>query len=754
MVRTYVDAVDAVRQLQRDIRGLISDVEFIENGGTLRYLLDSSEVSAYVLPDEALPVALMADESPLARSISYELTTLILFGRESTTDLLGETLLLAPPYMAEIEGLAHNVIDRVRKNRDLLEKREEIEGEAKEFLKSPEHRQFTELLKRETVDAAAIERVRKFLNESDRATLLLQIVRLDNPVERLEDVLTSNRVDRLRSKYPDVDMDAATADRWYNGMSSREDENRPRDFAEREKGRDRRDRDQMARRLDSVAMGFLYGANQRYHKRERFRLITRSQAMKDVMYQREGNLDLELPYWKDIGGPPLRHPRSILAWITAKAGAGKAAGRAGALGRLKRLAASLDVFLLSDKMRDETRSADVETQFNKIRQDWRSSAELAFSITEADVRKRDATATIAKLRKVLDLSANREALSTHITEWITRFSAGVNKRLMVAGFMMGGSREMKDEAVQALTLREGREGALVLSSSLNWMPYAIEFYGEKMRDYWQTHNGIVPEVFGRFLEEWLLTEVDGTQNEALLAFAYLTASIRNWRAAEKYVDPSSSNVLDEHKHEFLFLRAVCKRKHDPTAERLHDGIKLINEAIDDKSHYVKGGDRDPRFVKEKSTLLLRLYEVGLDASAPDEELSREGIALAEEALEHRDADDYLKVQIYNNLCYHYLSRNDPFDVDELEKKLDKLVEHQRALERDQRKWSPNIRDTIAWTTWRLGTHSGQEMSISEMQQLVQEYQEIIEDSVGDEHDRRDFERRRDTIVAALNRATE
>ncbi len=730
--------VDAVRQLQRDIRALISDIEFIERGGVLRYLLDSSEISAYVLPDEAQPIALVGDETPLAHAISYELTTLILFGhRDASSELLGATLYLAPPYIAEIEGLAHNVSERARKNKELLEKgRQEIDREAEEFARSPEYQQFERLLALERVDAADIERVTRFLN--DRASRLMHVVRLDNPAERLEDVLTSDRVANLRSRYPDVDMHAATADRWWNGLSVRDrDDGRLRDFAE---GQTRRD---TARRHDSVAMGFLYGANSRNPNWERFRLITRSQAMQDVMQPRDGATP-DLPHWSTVGGSPLRHPRSILAWIVATA----IAGKSGALGRLRRLATSLEVFRLSAERPDETRGADIDAQFEKIRLDWRTSGELAFSITEADVTKRHANASIEQLRRAVTLSANPDALSKHISEWVRRFAAGVSRSLMLLGFMMGGSQEIKRKAIEALTLREGRDGAMMLSSSLNWMPYSIEFHGQTIREYWQIHGGIKAEEFSRFLEEWLLAEVEAKQqDEALLAVAYLTASIRNWQAAEKYVDPVSSALREgerEHNHEFLFLRAVCKRKHNPTPERLREGLKLIEQAIEDKSKRVAGGYRDPRFIKEQSVLLFKV-----DESARDDEAAQKAVVLANEALEHEDSDDYLKVQIYNNLCYYILNREGPLDTPHLEEVLDKLVEHQRTLEPDKRKWSPNIRDTVAWATWNLGTYDGKQMTISEMQDLAQEYKEIIEAAADDGDDRAQFAQRLSTIENAL-----
>ena len=39
------------------MKSLISDLEFIQNKGTVQYVVDSSEISAYVLPDEAQPHA-------------------------------------------------------------------------------------------------------------------------------------------------------------------------------------------------------------------------------------------------------------------------------------------------------------------------------------------------------------------------------------------------------------------------------------------------------------------------------------------------------------------------------------------------------------------------------------------------------------------------------------------------------------------------------------------------------------------------
>lgn len=748
MLRSYVDDV---RQLHRDVRALISDLDFVAHGGKLRYLLDSSEVSAYVLPDEAQPVALVADDSAVARAISYELTTWILFGRrESMKDLLGTTLLLAPPYIAEIESLAHTVSERaMKKMKDLRDGRAEIHKEAEEFFASAEYRQFANLLSRDNVDAEALETITTFL--SKRASRLLQLARIDDPTERLGDVLMSNRVAQFRAEYPDVDMHAPTADRWYNALSEPfESDRTSRDFGERdprERHRDRKDRDRMmARRLDSVAMGFLQGANSRDPDRLRFRLITRSNAMQEVMTRPNGDAH----HWKEIGGSPLRHPRSMMAWIIATA----IGGTEGAVGRLRRLVASLEVFLLSADSPggDATRGADIEARFAKIRHEWRSSAELAFSITEAEVTNRSSNEAIEKLRSVFRLSADKTALGVHITEWIYRIASGVSRSFQLLGFIMQGTQETKNEAASALTFREGRDSAVVLSSSLNWMPYSIEFHGDVMRAYWQGHPRIESwTAFSRFLEEWL-TNPEAKHDEPLLAIAYLSASLQHWQAAEKYAELAFNGLHPgDRAHEILFLRALCKRRYDPTSKRLRQGLELIEQAIDDKSKRIDGGYRDPRFLKEQSVLIFQLHRAeGTDAADVMPPVQT-AVDLSYEVLEHSDADEYLKVQVYNNLCYHFLNQAPDLDVDRLRDLLDQLTVHQTALELDQRKWSPNIRDTIAWARWRIGTHNGNELSLSELQQLTQEYREILEAAPLDSPDRPEFVRRLSTIEAALNR---
>jgi hypothetical protein len=746
MLRTYIEDV---RQLHRDVRALIADLDFAEHGGTVKYLLDSSEVSAYVLPAEAQPVALVADESPVARAISYELTTRILFGGREMTGLLGSALLLAPPYIAEIESLAHAVSERsLKKMKELRDTRDEIHREAEEFVGSAEYRQFETLLTREKVDSEAIEMITTFLSE--RASRLLELARFDDPTARLADVLTSDRVAQFRVHYPDVDMHAHTADRWFNALSDTREGDSTRDFAERDprdRGRDRKERDRiMPRRLDSVAMGFLFAGNSRDPKRLRFRLITRSNAMQDVMMRSNG----DLVYWKDVGGSPLRHPRSIMAWIIATA----VGGTAGALGRLRRLAASLEVFLLSsaENPGDDTRGADIEARFSKIRQEWRSSAELAFSMTEADISKRTASDTMDKLRKIFDLSANRPALGDHITYWISRIASGVSRNFQLLGFIMQGTQETKKEAGDALTLHDGAHGAVVLSSSLNWMPYSIEFYAPKMREYKQGHPSTESwSAFSRFLEEWML-DPDARQDEALLAIAYLTASIQHWQAAEKYAELAFGGLrAGDRAHEFLFLRALCKRKHDPTPKRLRYALDLIEQAIEDKSKSVEGGYRDPRFLKEQSVLIFLL----LRGDGVDDGIERlpaqQAIDLSNEVLNHPDADEYLKVQVYNNLCYHELYQTDHLDVPRLRELLDQLTEEQRKLERDRRKWAPNIRDTVAWAQWRVGTYGDNELSVSELDQLTQEYREILETVAFDSPDRTEFARRLSIIEGALNR---
>jgi hypothetical protein len=245
------------------------------------------------------------------------------------------------------------------------------------------------------------------------------------------------------------------------------------------------------------------------------------------------------------------------------------------------------------------------------------------------------------------------------------------------------------------------------------MPYTLQLYSKGLREVTLRLEGDIRLRLEEIIALFRSVSKADDDYERMWFLAYLYGMWKNWPLAERYCQFALDVVRDDKEkaiHEGLFLMAVCMRHSSQlTPQVFRDAIKLIQQAGKIKSESKKDADyADPRYLKEEGLNIFLWHalvdrgKVGnrecTDLRPPP--LSR-AIKLHNLALKRIRDDRRLRVGIYNNLCYHYLTKCDARSRAMARDAYRSFVEEQELIEPDKKKWMPDLLDTYCWGAWLL-----------------------------------------------------
>jgi hypothetical protein len=745
-LRRYI--VDCQR-LERDLHGLIEDLRFQLDhpDASIRYAVDYAEIHAYVFGREIA----REDTSPRSRRSRTAAADMNFFADdpEATAQLVehealarlfarpdSAPLLLLEPYQVE----CLTAIDRYRERRakEVAERTGNVLSRLMALQGRTEYSRIRSL-------GARVSRGESNLSDRDldfalhffeeKAGDILWLLNEDpSEIEiRAKHVFNSDRlqlVDQVHGSELVADED--TAQRWLTALRA-----------------SRRDSTSSANSyLDAVAVGLLKSANVALASNtERWRLISRSEHMHRIFDESQRS------EWQAAGGWPLRHPRCL-----AVIGLPQGSPRRETLQELQRVAESLAaVSEAAEHCRSpagdphDRLGQEVLERVEMIKREWRHRLSLSSSLSEADRRHSEPTAASRPrsahdvrqtILAALNLVWNSDQLSEKIRERIRDLTHSVVWGQDSLGLRMvasvGGNSAFIEGNLSVTDIEDvsrfGRKS--VARADLDRVPYALQFYTDfAKRLVAEGQEGKVGWVeILRALDEAALNKMTDVQvqYEALLAIAYMLAILAAWDLAEVYCKLAcgeAAGARETKAHEALFLWAVCLRLNQPkvSPQRLREARRLLAEAAAAEPRSSAGRDFiDPRYLKEEAALVFTWHEK-VRAGMPDWlastdqppasigiDLSRRALAITQEQQVYQD----LRIQLLNNLCYHYVGEyyygGPPAEESraQAEEYLAQFQNEQSALVKREELWSADYLDTVAWGHWVL---RGQELTQDERQ---------------------------------------
>jgi len=669
--------IEDARALRQDLQALLKDAEDVNANWTIYYAVDFAEIHSYIFPHEGDALRIFRDDSEfIGQTIQDNALQRVLFDIKPV---------LLPPYFLELDTFLDQIhppgFNKMATSAAHVVQRAQAIAALPEFAAA---RESVDQFRRNEGSEQDIEELRKFIERHADLVAAMKSSSSTSPAQRLSKLLGSGRfVDLEELVGETLDPDRETYDDWRRALDDL-----------------RKSRSSGSNRLDALAIALVKSANQQLlKKRTKLRLVTRSTHM-----HRRMNLEVSAFKWSET---PLRHPRCFGVFLDEEW------TPTDAVGPLRELLTSVEAFLdaalpvLKTATRKLTEDDPVRRRLNAVKDDWRRAFELSTiarktstpNVTETGVREFieliDVVNHNGRLRNVL------RGLSRELYEEIP-------KAYQLLGLLVQGRGAVMRKLIEENDIEATPEADLVvLSSTRDTVPYRLEFYSDELRSWTDLFGGKLNwETITRFFVHALESKAD--DYEVLLALAYLLCATGNWAATEKYCRLALAEPdAKANPHEGLFLLAFALRRQAADLGRYEESLKTIDAAIKAKLRGERG-PADPRYLKEKATLILiwwrrhRLAIEGKESAFEPPAISEPfALGMYTDALAHPEADDDLKAQIYNNLVMVMLGRDDDESREQARKYLHHLMEL-RPIDGDVWRGSALILDTILWGGWKLG----------------------------------------------------
>lgn len=702
----YVESCAALRDR---VRLLLADFEEIDGGLDLHYIVDYSELRAFVLPDNSPPAFRLFhdDRDPDLRAWQDHALARIVFG-------LGERLTILPTQAIEMDELFE--IEAMSALSGLMKHAAHALNELERLIKQPDVGKL--LREAETMldgghgipDTLAKNLGRFF---SDASPHLVDIVRADPSAERYRLDQLLERLRDLPAYVEDVTyVDESVENRWLGALQRRRTVGRPNNF------------------LDAKTMGIVAGLQNRYHSQGlRLRFITRSNIMHEIFREEyaEG-------LWESSHGYILVHPKAFSCLLLSDASDSSVSSET-----IRKSFQTLDTFIniasrmyMVSERRLGARAIGEERivhQIERMKRAWHQSAALWTSARllprAKTMESRAELAIIVSLLRVVRDSADFAGI---IRNRLRKLSTSLQWDHGLLGWYLETDDDEKQFRISNEIKVEHYSGKRVVKSKLATMPYTLQFHSSSFNELLQHIENLETIEYSEVCE-LLAQQVEYFDYEPLLFMAYLLAVVGTWDIAEQYCSiaiGTSDSDRSAELYECYFFRAVCRRKkrHSNRDEHL-DSIEDIDRAMFLKSQ--RGLDletADPRYCCEKAVLILSLNGL-LESESPDLTGNLEvkysdevAVDLLYSAFGLVRDDKQLKVHILNNLCYHFLQGQQYELAGQL---LDDLRDGLTVLW-DRKKWPAAIVDTLLWGQFLI---EGQAMPNDTLIQLERDLSRIV-----------------------------
>jgi len=676
------------QRIRRDLLHLMSDLKFSSHG-SVRYAVDFSEIHAYAVPgDDAEEFSFFARNSDTSSALIQQMALHKLFyGLPYKPILLGEYALELRSFLsdARLEELRRTISEAVK-----------VEELGRHELK--QIAEFTRTLSISDVELqrSTLEGIADFLQEHAGWLVRLLFPELPEPVKRIHKLLSDERFEDLADVISlDDDPDPDVVDDWFVRLC------KVRGW----RANQRRKHSTSASRIDAHAITRVQLANKQLEQENRptrVRLVTRSNTMHRLLGDRLGGTH---------SGGTLRHPR-VFSVLYALEGTDPASQ----IQQIEERIRSIDLFLLGVKKagsgtrRAERASALVhlEEQFRELAETFAMRGNLAAFLAATEPGNTDPRAwrkTPDQLRTVLQVLRDRGEIRAAFRKLVAELGHEWDRDHQQLGVYVQSLDPEKQEKLDH-GLRAEKIGSIARwRATAQGMPYSLEFYNSA--DVQKLFEDLHP-IPDRLRLPEAAREAPTVAYERLLAFAYMLAVLSEWELSERYCDAAiaaARRLLSEFPgevsktHEVHFLSAICRRKRNVTADRLLEAIRCIDRATQLRRIAKPGKVSDPRYLKEKATLIFRLLvNHGVRKVESEEFTAERALALLENAERLARGDPPLLTQIVNNRLYYTLYFTTPSEIQR------SVIEEDYQLLRallgsDKGEWPASILHTIALVDW-------------------------------------------------------
>lgn len=663
--------------LSEDLRALLQDAQDDQDGWKICYAVDFAEIHAYVLPDERKAMRIFRDDNVLIENTLQEnaLQRVLLDGHP----------VLLPPYFFELDNFLNNQV-QPKVFSKMAVSAAHLAEHARAIAALPEFepaRRAVERYQRGESNEEDLLAVRRFVELHADLVAAMKSFDAASPSQRLRRLLSAGRFLELEELVGEaVEPDSVVYARWSAGLKKR-----------------RKDRDDGTNRLDALAIALIKTANERLEPQKiKLRLVTRSSFMHAQMKE-------ELGEW---GESVLRHPRCFGVFFDADS------RPSDAVAPLRELLTSVEAFLDAARpgLRRQTTTPSnddpVRTMLDEVKKDWRRALELATIASHSAATPAVAGAGVTELVEIVNVINRNVKLRDVLRDLSRELYEEIPKAYQILGLLVQGrGTEMRrhfEEDIGAIAPSLDEDNTVVLASTRDNLPYRLEFYSDELRNWVALFSG--KKLDWNAITGFFVKALEGKAGdyEVLLALAYLLCATGNWAATEKYCRLALQEPdAEENPHEGLFLLAFALRRQEATHERYVESLRNIEEAIKAKLRGAREPE-DPRYIKEKGTLLLlwwRHYRTAREQFPAPAISEYFAVQMLEEALQHPEADEDLKAQIYNNLTMVMIDREDE-DSRAAARRYVRELRELRPIEGDIWRGSALIYDTIVWASWKLG----------------------------------------------------
>lgn len=678
--------------LRHDISALINDLRFQETAGVVRYAVDFSEIFSYTFPYQPVDYmrAFYDDDEETLRAAQHNALEVLFH------ELPAKPILIAP-YALELRGFVATWPYRHLEEAAAIAA--EAFAQARELDRDEEYAHLRDVVAQHKRDLWSWQRtiaeIARFF-ESKGAKLLKLMEDLDlDPMQRLTALLETGPFESLSAVISEpLEVDQHVVDRWQTGLVEARGTGRTTSCY-----------------LDAIAVATVKAANQHMQaSRTRLRLVTKSRTMRELLHK-----EIEAGLWEESQACILAHPRSFAALCAFAPGHARAA-----LPSLEDLEKSLALFLESyreldpdqpdlpekTKKLEEGRASDIKAQWRAVT----SLSVVGMGALDQKLAQETSGGARGQILRILQFVRDDKALTEFVKRRVDELRDAMQGGLQDLGVLLQTVQTKEQSTLESKVKYTSSESAFLVSSSVHWMPYSIQFYSPEVR-VWAERMREGADVRLEEALDWLRGAFSAGPNyERLLWMAYLFGAWGRWRLAEMYCDVALSEKGPDPKpssHECLFFRALSRRRQARTAADYKQAERLLDEAweakaTEDQTHEVE----DPRFLRERGILGLRWLETcqRSKASIPPEVSPppiQESLDLLHRALANVALDARLESLIHNDLCYCYLDRAGDDARARARQHCERLVEVQERLEQRRQHWPPNILDTVAIAQWRL-----------------------------------------------------
>jgi hypothetical protein len=697
------------------LRDVEVDLDFEESGGEVIYALDSSEVYGYTMgAAETFFFERGGDpfSEEIGRATLFELHEAIL---EQILFEQKSNYLLLPPYIIELtnflRGLKYSTMQRVAKGTV------DVARSINDLKQRHEYKELLKLAGEPDVLDAHSENNHMFRSRFQKAAPdLVEIWRATSakqPIDRARDFIEqpfiqlSDLVQELTEPNDPVFQD------WFSRLNKRRPQRENQNF------------------LDAQAMGFLYSLNfelHRMNRRTKVVLISRSNALYQIASQ-------DAQVWKDIGGQPIRHPRSFLNQITSL---GTISYRKSTFEKRRNIAWWKNTYSAivaggrSDQQGTRLTITEITNRSLAVLIDvWKRFCSAQVS-SRAVKTKGDSQDVLLKALHALSATGSIQGIFDAII-------FDLYKELDKIHFNIPTSMEASDEL--DFFRRYGRSqqidkrspthddiGERLVVSSLHGtnLAYSIHIRSNKIRNLIKEHR---QDPFGALAA---LTEAASSVSDAdgdlfhaewYLAMSYLYASISAWSAAVRFVEVASQNLAEVagargadrdwqiSLFEVAYLKSKCARELGTSPDELLRTIDTLEAAIVTFGRLPRSKGKSAYLARARTESIKCLFELlKLTNSLEDVVLAKllNNIATCRDNIAST-ADPVIEAQFLNNFCYHSV------DIDALVPKVfayelvsrdfTRFYDLSTHLYGQLKSWPENYLDTFCWVTFQLA-HKG------------------------------------------------